>query len=282
MPPSSFSKEQLSEIRKASLARIVCNNGDRTDFVQPLAMVSSDVYLNAFQYCNTQIIPQIDLGKWKTSPTSAAHNLTISRQLVSSEIARARREALQFFEFENSVHGELSDSQLMHYKTARAKRHSIAIANQSFILEKATRGILQHLRQGRDREADNKIEDDIHHFILELPKVQLEDYFLNQFFTQNILPGDECDDNNLPCDYTSPFRTITGLCNNLAHPDFGKSQSLFERFLPPSYEDGISVPRRFSVKNGKFLPSPRLISVSVHNDISAPHVRYVSITHSSV
>ena len=41
------------------------------------------------------------------------------------------------------------------------------------------------------------------------------------------------------------------------------------RYLPPDYADGISVPRQ--KKNGKFLRSPREISVAVHTDEDRPH-----------
>lgn len=42
----------------------------------------------------------------------------------------------------------------------------------------------------------------------------------------------------LPCDYTLKFRAITGWCNNLQNPHFGKSFQPFIRLLPAVYEDG--------------------------------------------
>jgi len=83
----------------------------------------------------------------------------------------------------------------------------------------------------------------------------------------------ECDDQTLPCDHTSKFRTATGWCNNLQNPNYGKSFRANTRLLRPAYEDGLSKPRVTSVK-GRPLPSPRLISTNMHNDVSAPHVRY--------
>jgi hypothetical protein len=41
----------------------------------------------------------------------------------------------------------------------------------------------------------------------------------------------------------------------------------------PAYDDGLMSPRSRSVL-GSPLPSPRLVSVNIHNDVSAPHVRY--------
>ena len=48
----------------------------------------------------------------------------------------------------------------------------------------------------------------------------------------------ECDDQTLPCDHTSRFRTATGWCNNLNIPNYGKSFRAQARLLRPSYEDG--------------------------------------------
>lgn len=89
------------------------------------------------------------------------------------------------------------------------------------------------------------------------------------------------DDRAYPCDHTTPFRTITGWCNNLNQPKFGQSFTPLDRILPNAYEDGLSKPRQFSVvlaskKTGDRLrlPSARLISTTMHDDKSNLHVRY--------
>ena len=258
-------------------------------------MVSSDVYLNAFQYCNTAVIARPDLGAWRESPAGALHtNLSLllnSGQIVGGELRRARRSAEALFALEKELkthHQQLTPTQLMHYKTTRAKRQALAISNQSVVLEAATRGILTHLRGGRDREeladggggAGNALTEDVEELLLALPKVHLEEYLQNTALTAGfIAAADACDDRLLPCDHTSAFRTATGWCNNLQHPAYGKSMAVFERFAErPAYEDGVGVPRRFSVVGGKkrLLPSARLVSTSVHGDVSSPHLRYVS------
>ena len=83
----------------------------------------------------------------------------------------------------------------------------------------------------------------------------------------------QCDEQTLPCDHTTKFRTMTGWCNNLNFPELGKSMRAFMRLLSPKYEDGLSAMRESAV-SGRKLPSARMISANIHNDVSAPHTRY--------
>lgn len=65
LPPSSFTAEQLTEIRKSTLANLLCENGNRISFVQPQMALTSDPYLNAFQFCKN--LERMDLSKWKSN-----------------------------------------------------------------------------------------------------------------------------------------------------------------------------------------------------------------------
>ena len=87
-------------------------------------------------------------------------------------------------------------------------------------------------------------------------------------FVQPATAPRTCQNNEetLPCDNTSPFRKFSGWCNNLRNPSFGKSLTPFNRLLPAGYDDGIARPRWRS-STGQPLPSPRLISVVVHQVI---------------
>nr|XP_046911836.1 uncharacterized protein LOC124492873 isoform X1 [Dermatophagoides farinae]XP_046911838.1 uncharacterized protein LOC124492873 isoform X1 [Dermatophagoides farinae] len=281
MPPSSFSVEQLTEIRKSSLARIVCDNGDQTEFVQPSPMIASDIYLNAFQYCSTEIIPQINLDKWRTNKARLSAPLSIDDESIRKAIHRAKREIDSLYEREKTLlpsnNSGLSQAQKMHYNRGRRIKRQ-TFNNQSLILERATHGILKQIRNGRDREASNDVLDDIQNLVTSLPQHELGEYLKNQILIQNQNVIEQCQDYSLPCDHTSKYRTINGWCNNLHNPEYGTSMRLFNRFLLPVYEDGIGAPRKSSAKKNKNLPSPRLVSVVVHGDTHSPHVRYSLMT----
>ncbi|XP_069801210.1 myeloperoxidase-like [Dendropsophus ebraccatus] len=61
----------------------------------------------------------------------------------------------------------------------------------------------------------------------------------------------------------SPYRTITGECNNRKNPILGASNTGYKRLLSPEYEDGISLPRGWTQSrpiNGFTLPLARAVS----------------------
>lgn len=278
LPPSSFSLEQLAEIRKASLARIICDNSDEADFVQPQTMMVSDPYLNAFQYCSN--IQTIDFQKWKNDVPL----VEIPAELLRETINRAKRQARNIFESELKSISKSSSiapprsPQAAHLGFLRPKRHSQKINNHSLILELTSTNVIKSLLRGeRDREVGRSLRFEVQDLMDSLPKVDLSDYFEDQIASEFHTVHAQCLQDDMPCDHTFPFRGITGWCNNLKHPDYGTSYRTFERVLPPKYEDGISIPRQKS-KSGRFLPSGRVISTSIHFDVSNPHVRYALAT----
>ena len=97
-------------------------------------------------------------------------------------------------------------------------------------------------------------------------------------FVPPTTPPSVCQSNEdtLPCDNTTPFRKFSGFCNNLRNPTFGRSLTPFNRLLPAAYDDGIARARFRSV-TGQPLPSARLVSIMLHQDVSNLHRRYTTL-----
>ncbi|XP_055850224.1 peroxidase isoform X1 [Episyrphus balteatus] len=62
--PSSFTPEQLQEIRKAKLSRLICDNTDLIDTIQIYPMVLPDHEINPRVPCKSGVIPSINISKW--------------------------------------------------------------------------------------------------------------------------------------------------------------------------------------------------------------------------
>lgn len=76
-----------------------------------------------------------------------------------------------------------------------------------------------------------------------------------------------CDEKTL----RSPFRKLDGSCNNVRNPIWGQSKTQYQRLLSPDYAEGISTPRKAkNWQQGRELPSPRLVSISVVHDENSP------------
>lgn len=65
--PSSFTREQLNEIRKVKLSRVLCDNADDLENVQVYAMVLPDHKINPRVQCHSGVLPNIDFSKWQDS-----------------------------------------------------------------------------------------------------------------------------------------------------------------------------------------------------------------------
>ncbi|KAJ8892427.1 hypothetical protein PR048_005007 [Dryococelus australis] len=62
---SSFTPAQLQQLRKITLARILCDNLDTIDTIQPFVFLMSDHDRNPYVSCNSGLIPQFDLKPWQ-------------------------------------------------------------------------------------------------------------------------------------------------------------------------------------------------------------------------
>ena len=278
IPPSSFSKDQLNEIRKISLGSVICDNSESIDFVQPNVFIEADPFLNALMACDgSTLIKKMNLNKWAT----ASPRFIVPDNMLVDAIERARRDVSKVKDQEWHLWntGQMADSKSpigTAYGFMKPKQQAVEVSNSSFVLQFASRRFLDNLlqsdesgrryRQLKDVEFNENDPNDLQDLMDVLPNIDVSD-------VMEIPKVFQCDEQTLPCDHTTKYRTMTGWCNNLDNPSYGKSVRAFTRLLAPAYDDGLMSPRSRSV-TGSLLPSSRLISVNIHNDVSAPHVRY--------
>jgi peroxidase len=73
------------------------------------------------------------------------------------------------------------------------------------------------------------------------------------------------------CSHQNTMYLFDGTCNNLETPWYGSTKTIYNRLLPPRYDDGIGMPRTVD-DTGRQLPSPRTVSTMVHGpmDTNSP------------
>lgn len=105
-------------------------------------------------------------------------------------------------------------------------------------------------------------------FRFKLDKDQIT-YGLPTADVRGTILGDQCPvEVDFPCQ-PRKYRAFNGYCNNVQNPKWGNANTRYLRFLPADYGDGVSVPRQSS--KGEFLPSSRIVSLSIHGDRNTTH-----------
>lgn len=163
---------------------------------------------------------------------------------------------------------------------SKANRNALLIANSSLFYELASNEILNSLHTLRRRKRQTFDSNILGFSRGDDFSDTLQSIDVNSLVSGSISPitlEPQCEDFSLPCDPTSPFRSLSGHCNNLRNPGLGQSLTTFARLLPSVYEDGVSRPRQTTV-TGIPLPNPRAVSSLIHPDISNLHTRYSLMT----
>ncbi|CAH1108455.1 unnamed protein product [Psylliodes chrysocephalus] len=275
LPPSSLTTSQLKEIKKITVAGLLCANTDDLGRIQPKGFVQEDPYLNARISCDQHPLPQ--LSEWvEMDPMS-----DISADLLMDALEKAERDVMERRKMEYKVWTEVGglnpkSPQGVAAAFSKANKNALKLANTSLLFEFASNEIVNSLLHRRRKRQlfDNNVVASIFRDELSdaLQQVDLGALIPPQTFDVDL----QCDDNG-PCDPNTPFRTYTGHCNNLRHVNYGKSLTVFNRLLPSVYDDGISKPRSIGV-TGVPLPNPRVVSRVIHPDISNLHGRYTLMT----
>ncbi|MCP9262356.1 hypothetical protein DINM_005627 [Dirofilaria immitis] len=284
LAPSGFTEEQLIEIRKTTMAKILCNNVEYFDILQPrvFELENNNYPIN----CNKTLQLDMDLNEWYDEWYNESHMInalitkaTIEKAIeVAVEEVKQRRKRERRTIRENQNMFKSGDPLLSYSKMMRAKHEAIAIARVSDVFLQVTRNIMSSIESEDNKQRlgkmdANKIQDfynistsaHFNHFYRFISRIEP---FLG--------PGgsvEKCLPKNLPCDDNTPYRTMSGWCNNLRNPHFANAFGPLIHLLPPAYENGIDMPRSKSV-TGELLPSPRLISNAIHFDLPIDHQKY--------
>lgn len=292
IPPSGLTSAQLAEVRKVTLASILCANG-KIQKIQPKAFIQQDPYLNARINCDQY--NSLDVSPWREEPLpepakEQASNMPkiseyvpkLSPSLIAQAVKKAEADLLERkqLEYNSWLEQRIADPKSPSGTAAsfsKANRDALLMANSSIMYELATNEILNgvHGLRRRRRQIFDTTDN-----VLGFPNSDFSDLLQNVditgFLSQNKPTNHDeidCPVDDSPCDPTTPYRTLSGHCNNLRNPGLAKSLTTFARLLPPVYEDGVSKPRMTSV-TGIPLPNPRVVSTVIHPDISNLHNRY--------
>lgn len=97
LPPSSLTTSQLKEIKKITLAGLLCVNTDDLGKIQPKAFVVEDQFLNERISCDQYALPQ--LAEWAEMDPK----VDVSEELLMHALAKAEQKVLQRKKMEYQV-----------------------------------------------------------------------------------------------------------------------------------------------------------------------------------
>lgn len=144
LPPSSLTTEQLNEIKKMSVAGLLCANTDDLDKVQPKAFVKEDPYLNARISCDQYPLPQL------TAWLEMDHMSDLSEDLLMEALAKAEQDVLERRKTEYQLWANVGgvDPKSPAGTAAsfsKPNKQALKLANSSLLFEFASNEIINSL-----------------------------------------------------------------------------------------------------------------------------------------
>uniref|UniRef100_A0A914XL25 Uncharacterized protein n=1 Tax=Plectus sambesii TaxID=2011161 RepID=A0A914XL25_9BILA len=262
--PSAFPEDQLSELRKTTLARIICDN-TKVESLQPKALEAPNTFENCPVTCDNAVIPTLDWTQF-TDATPKVGGV-ITREVLSKALQIGNDETNARFNRERNLRNPLSivsRSSVLHFLVLRPTEHAQSICRIAETLLETTKVFMDRQQELLGISTQQMPPREV--LAAVLPGIDVH-------AVSSDLPDDECVMHLRPCDHSSPYRTLTGWCNNLDHPEFGSAYNTYRRLLPAAYEDGINEPRQRSV-SGRLLPSARKVSASFNRPPPPTHETY--------
>ncbi|GMR45293.1 hypothetical protein PMAYCL1PPCAC_15488, partial [Pristionchus mayeri] len=281
--PSAFSDEQLSEIRKTSLSSILCEaTGGKLGRIQMDPFMEEDTYSNAPIPCDSSNLPTLDLTAWRDVEQNKKFPITKELLEKALKMGKEQYERLQEAEGKRITEngGVLSpgrSSAFSHSSLLAPKRESLDIAVTAGVLRETTKILVS----GNFSLSDAGIPPNLEQATMQmlLPEIDLSEVIGNfkPFLTYDKSENrSHCLPQELPCDHTNKFRSLSGWCNNVRFPHYGNSFQPMRRLLPPAYDDGFDSPRT-RAKSGRQLPSARRVSNKIHHDLPVFHTKFTHL-----
>ncbi|KAK5972522.1 hypothetical protein GCK32_013243 [Trichostrongylus colubriformis] len=139
--PSAFSTAQLEQIRKTTLARVVCDNADDLRFVQHNVFSLPDDYVNCPVSCSSSIIESVDFSLWKDEEPKRA--LPITKATLEKAIRLGVEQYNRLQAAEGPAPTASGQSAIFSHATLMApKRESLDIARTAGVLREATQVLI--------------------------------------------------------------------------------------------------------------------------------------------
>uniref|UniRef100_A0A0K0EXF0 Peroxidasin-like protein (inferred by orthology to a human protein) n=1 Tax=Strongyloides venezuelensis TaxID=75913 RepID=A0A0K0EXF0_STRVS len=273
---TSFSVEKLNETRKISIAEMICKGSD-IKFIQPNKFLLPDKFSNTFLKCDNNMIGKINFKYWKDDGEKIEMPVTTGtiKKVIDLAILNIKEQKIR--ESRNVMVNQSiiqKDDPLFAWSNMlRPKEKAKKIARISEILLESTKIFTKGDVILNGKRLPKMSIESIQNM---LPEVDVSMFISNYtaFLSDDgSLTNDQCLPQNLPCDHTAKYRTFSGWCNNLKHPQYGNAFQPLKHLLTPIYDDGFDQPRSRSVLGNK-LPNPRIISNKVHKDEDISHVKF--------
>lgn len=143
----SLPPDQLQELRKVSLASILCENLVlENNMVQPDVFIAADPYLNSPVTCG--VFPSINIELWKTdSPALQVPEAILIQTLEKGTEGLAMRRKEEFHLWQRNMGANPKSAQGTAFAFHRPNREALLLSNTSLLLEYTSRVFLDSLQE---------------------------------------------------------------------------------------------------------------------------------------
>ncbi|KAL7079757.1 hypothetical protein ACQ4LE_001818 [Meloidogyne hapla] len=147
--PWSFNEQQFNEIKKTSLAQLICSNTE-IEKIQPKVFEIPDDFDNYPIFCNSTIISGPNWNLWKDEEIliEIPFNLNIIKKAIELGVERSmekRKRESRNIAFYNKNKIKNNDSLFAYSQMMRPKREAISMGRKGHVLLEATKMLLKGL-----------------------------------------------------------------------------------------------------------------------------------------